>query len=199
MEQPSDQPKNSGGGAYRSGDLPRLRDVPPELEYYASRAFTEGVPKYEAGLNGVPDLYPWEKNWTEGDIEFAVKVLDHYKAHNHAIATLALRKLRIWSGREGPQPEPRIDGETFRTHLEHAAANLAMLCFFNELGYFDDPPNPRTNGEILGFRPPAAVVDEVIVADEAPEETVFEQESLSEPVSGLLEKLGLGNIFGKRV
>lgn len=203
----SEQPKKIGG-AFRSGELPRLRDVPPELEYYAARAFTEGVQKYEAGLNGTEDLYPWDKNWEKGDITDALVALDHFKAHVLAIVRLANLNLRRWEAEEkGVQngdpwverTSPRVDGETLTVHLEHAAANLAMLCKFNEDRYFEAPPNPRTNGEILGLKPippnPETIPAEVN-EDPAEQQTpALESPSIAETA---FDAVGLGWLLKKK-
>lgn len=86
---------------------PRLDIVPSELDFAAGRAFAYGADKH-----GVPDGNDGFGTWRTAGTEQA-EPLVHYAG--------LLRHLKLWRSGE------RTDPESGLSHLDHAAAQLAML------------------------------------------------------------------------
>lgn len=110
-------------GASRSKRNPRYRDIDFGLMKRIGEAFLEGAETYEK------DMMPYEKNWKNGDLVFALDVLDHAIEHlfNYKEAVLLSLNGEVGYASEFKQED----------HLGHLGANLVMLDYFDRRGFFD--------------------------------------------------------------
>ena len=126
------------GGAARSGSYPRFRDVPYCLIRRIANAFTSGAKTYERPEDG---FKPFEKNWKRGDLDFALDALDHAIRHAQLYKEVILARLN----------QEVLDPEIYDTaddHIANCGANLGMLAWFEEQGFFE-PENYVEFGSVV--------------------------------------------------
>jgi hypothetical protein len=156
-------------GAKRSKLNPRYRDIDLGLLERIGNAFSEGAVKYEG------DMMPFQKNWKNGDLPFALDVIDHAIEHLFSFKEVVLR---------GLNRDETVEEFNNEDHLGHLGANLVMLDYFHRRGFF----NPDKYEELT----PAADTVEVVAQDAVPTVTAElgePQGTLTDRISGVIKQV----------